>query len=190
MTRFTLCALATTLIAVLPTGASAQTQPAPGAKTQQVSLQAELLKDWTSLKTTMQKIAAEMPADKYGYRPTPGQQTFGERVVHMASANVFFLGLLGGNAPKPAIDPKDPKTATKEAAIKALDDSFDYGIALLKQETDETLRQQIASPPQFLGPSSHARIITFLVGHIWDLYGQMAVYLRLNGLVPPASQRM
>jgi uncharacterized damage-inducible protein DinB len=185
MTRFILCALATTLIAVLPGGASAQT-----AKTQAVSLQAELLKDWTSLKDSMHKIAAEMPADKYGFKPTPGQETFGQRVVHMASANVYFLGLLGGSAPKPAIDSKDPKTAAKDAAIKALDDSFDYGIALLKQETDETLRQAIASPPKFLGPSSHTRIITFLVGHIWDLYGQMAVYLRLNGLVPPASQSM
>jgi uncharacterized damage-inducible protein DinB len=189
-TRSIVCVLALTftLVALQPESGAAQTPQA--SKTAPVSLQAELLKDWTSLKTTMQKIAAEMPADKYTYKPTPGQQTFGERVVHMASANVYFLGLLGGSAPKPAIDSKDPKTATKEAAIKALDESFDYGIAVLKQQTDETLKQGVASPPQFLGPSSHARIMTFLVGHIWDIYGQMAVYLRLNGLVPPMSQKM
>jgi len=157
-----------------------------GAQTPQVSPQAELLKDWSALKTTMHKIAAEMPADKYTFRPTAGQQTFGERTVHVASVNVGILGVLGGSTPKPAID---PKATAKDAALKALDDSFDYGIALLKQETDETLRQPAAAPP-FMGPSSRARIVTFLTGHTWDIYGQMVVYLRLNGLVPPASQRM
>ncbi len=158
------------------------------AQTQNVSLQSELLKDWLDLKTTMHKIAAEMPADKYGFRPTEAQQTFGERTVHIASVNVAILGSLAGTAaPKPMID---PKATTKDAAIKALDDSFDYGAALLKQQTDQTLLQAVASPPKFLGPSSRARIITFLAGHTWDIYGQMVVYLRLNGHVPPASQRM
>jgi uncharacterized damage-inducible protein DinB len=158
-----------------------------GAQTQQAPLQAELLKDWSALKTTMHGIAAEMPAEKYSFRPTEGQQTFGERTVHVASVNVGLLSVRGGKAPKPTID---PKATTKEAALKALDESFDYGAALLKQETDETLRQLVASPPQFMGPSSRARIVTFLAGHTWDIYGQMVVYLRLNGLVPPASRRM
>ena len=157
------------------------------AQTESVSLQAELLKDWTGLKDTMHKIAAEMPADKYNFKATPAQQTFGERTVHVASANVYVLGLLGGTAAKPTID---PKATSKDAALKALDESFDYGTAILKQQTDQTLLQSIASPPKFMGPSSRARVISFLVGHTWDIYGQMAVYLRLNGLVPPASQKM
>jgi uncharacterized damage-inducible protein DinB len=152
-----------------------------------VSLQAEVLKDWSGLKDTMHKIAAEMPADKYSFRPTEAQQTFGERTVHVATANVFFLSLLGGTAPKPTID---PKVTTKEAALKALDDSFDYGVAVLKQQTDQALLQPVASAPKFLGPSSRARIMTFVAGHTWDIYGQMVVYLRLNGHVPPASQKM
>jgi uncharacterized damage-inducible protein DinB len=154
---------------------------------QQVSLQAELLKDWTGLKETMHKIAAEMPADKYGFKATPAQESFGERTVHVATTNVYFLGLLGGTAVKPTID---PKATSRDAAIKALDDSFDYGAAVLKQLTDQTLLQPVASAPKFMGPSSRARIVVFLVGHTWDIYGQMVVYLRLNGLVPPASQRM
>jgi uncharacterized damage-inducible protein DinB len=156
------------------------------AQTQNVSLQAEALKDWTALKDTMHKIAAEMPADKYTFKPTDGQQTFGERVVHVASSNVYFIGLLGGSAPKPTID---SKTTTKDAALKALDDSFDYGIAALKEQTDQTLTQPVAAPPKFLGPSSRTRVMTFLVGHTQDIYGQLAVYLRLNGQVPPASKK-
>lgn len=158
------------------------------AHTQTVSLQAEMLKDWSALKTPMHRIADEMPADKYGFRRTAGQQTFGERTVHIAIVNVAFLSALGETAlPKPTIN---PKATTKDAALKALDDSFDYGIALLKQQSDQTLLQPAGAPPQFLGPSSRARIIGFLVGHTWDIYGQMAVYLRLSGHVPPASQRM
>jgi uncharacterized damage-inducible protein DinB len=157
------------------------------AQTETVSLQAELLKDWTGLKDTMHKIAAEMPAEKYGFKPTDAQQTFGERTVHVATANVYFLSLLGGTVAKPTID---AKATSKDAALKALDDSFDYGAAILKQQTDQTLLQSVTSAPKFMGPSSRARIIAFLTGHTWDLYGQMAVYLRLNGLVPPASQKM
>ena len=153
---------------------------------QSVSLKGEILADWTSLKDTMHKIADEMPADKWTAKPTPPQQTFGERVMHVATANVGFLGGLGGKAPKPTLD---PKVTTKAAALKAMDDSFDYGIALLKEETDQSIVQPVASPPRFLGPSSHARIYSFLVGHAWDIYGQLAVYLRVNGHVPPASQR-
>ena len=166
---------------LLSLSVSGQTQTA------NVSLQAELLKDWTELKETMHKIAAEMPADKYGFTPTSQQQTFGERTVHVATTNVYFLSLFGGTATKPAID---PKATGKDAALRALDDSFDYGAAVLKQQTDQTLLQSLATAPKFMGPSSRARIIAFLVGHTWDIYGQMVVYLRLNGRVPPASQRM
>jgi uncharacterized damage-inducible protein DinB len=181
--RSTLAMFAIGFMSMSQTG-GAQT---PAASAQSASLQAEVLKDWIALKDTMHKITAEMPADKFSFKPTPAQQSFGERVVHVANANVYFLGLLGGNATKPTID---PKATTKEAALKALDDSFDYGAELLKQQTDDTLRQLVASPPKFMGPSTRSRVMTFLVGHTWDAYGQMAVYLRLNGQVPPASQKM
>jgi len=99
------------------------------AQTENVSLQTELLKDWTGLKDTMHKIAAEMPPDKYSFKPTPEQQTFGERTVHVATTNVYFLSLLGGTATKPTID---PKATSKDAALKALigqsqDQSFAVG---------------------------------------------------------------
>ena len=76
---------------------------------------------------------------------------------------------------------------TKAAAMKALADSFDYGTAILKEQTDQTIMRAVNAP--FLGPSSRARVFTFLIGHTWDLYGQLVVYLRLQGHVPPASQR-
>jgi uncharacterized damage-inducible protein DinB len=161
----------------------ATTQP---VKAQTPSLKAEMLKDWADLKATMDKLAAEMPDDKYSSKPTPPQQSFGERIVHIATVNAGVLGSLGGKAAKPNID---AKTTTKAAAIKAMDESFDYGTALLNEQTDQSILAAAAMPPRFLGPSSRARIYTFLIGHTWDIYGQLVVYLRLNGHTPPASQR-
>jgi uncharacterized damage-inducible protein DinB len=174
-------ALASAVVVAAPHSALAQ---APAA----VSLKAEMLKDWSGLKDTMTKIANEMPADKFNAKPTPAQQTFAERVVHIAQVNNRFLGAVGGSAKAPAFDAK-VAGMSKEAAIKAMQDSFDYGTAILNEQTDQTLLQAAAMPPAFLGASTRARLFTFLIGHTWDIYGQMVVYLRLNGGVPPASQR-
>src|SRR5262245_34295522 len=157
----------------------------PAAQT--VPIQADMMKDWTGLKSTMDKIAAAMPEDKFTFKSTPAQRDYGEQIMHVAVANVAFLAGVGGsNATAPKID---PKTTGKAAVIKALDDSFDYGTAVLKDQTDQTMLQAAMKTPSFLGPSTRARIFTTLIGHTWDIYGQMAVYLRLNGIVPPASQR-
>jgi uncharacterized damage-inducible protein DinB len=156
------------------------------AAAQAPSLQAEMLRDWTNLKTTMSRIASEMPEDKFTFKSTPAQRSYGEQILHVATVNARFLGAVGAKTVAPAID---GKATGKAAIIKAMDDSFDYGTAILKEQTDQTMLQAAASPPQFLGPSTRARIFTFLIGHTWDIYGQMAVYLRLNNLVPPASQR-
>jgi uncharacterized damage-inducible protein DinB len=125
-----------------------------------------------------------MPDDKFSFKPTPAQQSFGERVLHVAQVNDRFLKAVGGQAAAPT---PEASATTKEAAIKAMDESFDYGTALLKEQTDQTMLQTVTAP--FIGASSRARVFTFLIGHTWDIYGQFAVYLRLSGHVPPASQR-
>jgi len=154
----------------------------------QVSPKGEILKDWSGLKATMTKLANEMPADKYNAKPTPAQQSFAERVVHVATVNNRFLGAVGGTAKAPALDAA-AAVKSKEAAVKAMEDSFDYGTALLNELNDQTILQAAPMAPNFLGPSTRARIFSFLIGHTWDIYGQLVVYLRLNGGVPPASQR-
>src|SRR5262249_59568145 len=132
--------------------------------------------DWGDLKETMRKIANEMPADKYNFKPTPAQQDFGTRVLHVAQVNTRFIGTLGGKATAPTIT---ASMTSKEASMKAMADSFDYGLELLKEFNDQTMVQAAPMPPQFLGPSTRARIFTFLIGHTWDIYGQLVVYLRL-----------
>ena len=146
-------------------------------------IQSEAAADWVSMKDRIMKIAEAMPEDKFSYRPTGPQRTYGEQILHVAGANIGFLGSLGGNATAPTIN----REATAKAEIvKALADSFDYGTAVINEQSDETMLQLVDA--RFLGESTRARVISFLLGHTWDIYGQMAVYLRLNGVVPPASQ--
>ena len=62
-------------------------------------------------------------------------------------------------------------------------------MALIKEFNDQGMLATAPMAPPFLGPSTRARVVYGLLGHTWDIYGQMAVYLRLSGGVPPASQR-
>jgi hypothetical protein len=151
---------------------------------QGATIKADIVKDLTGLKATMDKIAKEMPEDKYTYKSTPPQRNYAEQVMHIATVNSMLGQMIGGKAAPPAIDAK----ATKKAdVIKAMDDSFDYVLALANEQTDQTMLDTVQA--RFLGPSTRARVFYFVVSHTQDIYGQMAVYLRLNGGVPPASQR-
>ena len=152
------------------------------------SVQDGALQDWTRLKDTMMKIADALPEDKFGFRATPPQRTFGEQILHIAEANVNQMGRLGSKTVPPTIN---MKATAKAEILKALADSFDYGTAALKEQTDQTMVAAATSTPfdRFMGPSTRVRVVYYVIGHTWDIYGQMVVYLRLNGVTPPASQR-
>ncbi len=170
--------LAAAAAAVIATGARPSAQAT-------ASLKGDFLKEWASQKSTLVKIAEAMPAEKFSFKATPAQRDFGGHVMHIAQINVMVLKTLGGTAKEPLIN---DKATSKADTIKAMSESFDYGTALLNEQTDQSMAATIQGPP-WMGPSTRARIIAFLIGHTQDTYGQMVVYLRLNGLVPPASQR-
>ena len=152
---------------------------------QGATLKGDFLQEWAGQKDTLMKIAEAMPENKYSFKPTPAQRDFGGHVMHIAQINMMVFKMLGAKTPAPAIN---EKAATKAEMIKAMSDSFDYGTAILNEQTDQTMAGTVQGPP-WMGPSTRARIIAFLIGHTQDTYGQMVVYLRLNGVTPPASQR-
>jgi uncharacterized damage-inducible protein DinB len=176
--KFTVTAVILTVFVTL----SAQT-------TGVLSLQQGTLRDWTMLKDTMTKVSAAMPADKFTFKPTPPQRNFGEQVLHVAEANVNQMGRLGQKTLQP---PKYDMKETRPAEIlKMLEATFDYGTALLQTQSDMDLLAPAVpwGADRFMGGSSRVRVVYFVMGHTWDIYGQMVVYLRLNGITPPASQR-
>lgn len=153
---------------------------------QSTTIQSDVLKDWTKMKDTMTNIADAMPEDKFGYKPTPAQRSFGEQVMHVAGANVMIIKTLGGKAAAPTID---QKATSKAAILKALADSYDYGTAVLKEQNDQSMLEAVQGP-RFIGTATRARLVWDTIGHAWDEYGAMTVYLRLNNIVPPASRGM
>ena len=155
----------------------------PAAQT--ASIHADFMKDWQGQKDMLVKIAQAMPEDKFSFKATPVERSYGEHVMHIAQINVMVLQTLGAKAAAPQIN---MKATSKADVIKAMSDSFDYGLAILKEQTDQSMVGGVQGPP-WMGFSTRARMFEFLVGHTQDTYGQMVVYLRLNGLVPPASAR-
>jgi hypothetical protein len=183
-----MCALACALVVTAaPKDTLAQSGP----------VVAEVLEDWLDLKKSTLQLAATMPADKYTYKPPfpvqvkgisidTAQENFGRRVLYIAQVNVRFLGILGGKAKAPAIDDTEAMTS-KEASMKALADSFDYGIALLKEQTDQTMLQRINASS--IGAASRVRVFGYLHNHTRQIDGQLALYLLLSGEVLPAVER-
>ena len=146
--------------------------------------QAEVLKDLTNNRETMLKIADAMPEEKFLFKATAAERTYGEQILHVAGGNVALFKMLGAKAAPPTIN---QKATAKADVLKALADSYDFGIAVVKEQNDQSLLQTVAGP-SFRGASSRVRLVNFAIAHAQDIYGQMVVYLRLNGIVPPASR--
>ena len=157
------------------------------------ALSDDLMQDWQRMKQTMMGIANAMPEDRFDYASTPEQRNFGEQILHVAGGNVMLMGFLGAQASGPTIDRRDRRTfgytqTSRDEILQALSDSFDYGEAALAEFDDPALLEQVRGPA-FLGEPTRASLGYFVIGHAWDIYGQLVVYLRLNGIVPPASRR-
>ena len=154
------------------------------------NLTCEIENDWSRNNVMIYGLANAMPEDKYGFKPTPAQQSFGERVLHAAQINLMLLQALGAKAAAPTID---MNATSKAAATAALQKVGEYGVAVIKELGEQGLVARIDSPGPmgfFMGPTvSRQRVLYFLMTHSQDTYGQLVVYVRLNGITPPASRQ-
>ena len=169
--------------------AQAATQKAKAAEsTGAQSPSAEYTEMLKRLSEEVVSAAEAMPADKYGFAPTAGKfdgvRTFGSQVQHIAEANYFFFSGFGlSGAPD---DAKLKALKGKDELVQALKDSFAFA-----QKGIDTITPQNAFTPVGEGKMklSRAGWTTFCLAHSMDHYGQMVEYLRMNGIVPPASQK-
>jgi uncharacterized damage-inducible protein DinB len=136
-------------------------------------------------------LAEAMPAEKYGFKPTEGQfegvRTFGEQVKHVACANYgFFRQIAKQEPPADCADGGPSPARTKDELLAYLRSSFAYADSVLGTMTAANALEPVSGP--YGGPSTRLGIATLAVWHASDHYGQLVVYLRLNGIVPPASR--
>ena len=163
--------LVVSVFAVLGSGiAHAQTaKPDP-------TLRDVLLRQWSDIGEKVVKMAEEFPEDKYEFRPVAGVRTFADNLRHVAFWNGFVAKSARGEKADGKLN-ELPKAEypTKAAVVKALKSSLAEATALLKQEP--------ATPSTKL-----INLWVSFTEHSGEHYGQLVVYYRLNGIVPPASR--
>ena len=128
--------------------------------------------------------AAElMPAEKYNFKPTPEMNTFGHVVMHIMQSNNNLCAKISGT---PAPDLKLAEVDGKDKLVLGLKKSFEFCTTALADETDAKLGEQIAL---FGGKLMPRAVAWIALSDGWnDHYGQLAIYLRLNGILPPTAQ--
>lgn len=128
--------------------------------------------------------ADEMPADKYSYRPTPEQITFGHLMMHVAEANNSLCAFAAGEQPR---EQKVNETDPKDVLTKAVKDSFAYCEQVLAKADDSTLGQAVTIPGGQTATRGSAMLR--MVANWADHYSAASGYLRLNNLLPPSAQK-
>lgn len=181
---------------LLSAGSFAAGQAASAAK---VASPAEAVNAQLSLiEGEMMGAVKAMPAEKYDFAPSvsifvvgqktefPSVRTFAQQATHVAQANYFFFSSVSGL--KPDVDMNAiQKLTTKDEIVAALAASFAFGHKAIDTLTTENAFEVLKSPEP--GLQTRATLATFAVAHAFDHYGQTVEYLRMNGIVPPASAR-
>ena len=168
----------TTMMILGATMAAAQT-PA-GSDT---GYTATVRNSWNSVKRYVAASAEKMPADQYGFKPTPEVRSFGELIGHLANEHYLLCSPLKGEA-NPMAKTDFEKTTSKAELVKAINDSNAYCDAAYAAMTDD---------PKMIKPFSETRRSTAFqtmllnVTHDNEHYGNMITYLRMKGIVPPSS---
>jgi uncharacterized damage-inducible protein DinB len=138
--------------------------------------------------------AEALPADKYDFAPTSGEfkgvRTFGQQVKHVAAVNYMIGGaVLGEKPPVETNEEKGPEALkSKEEMVRFAKDSFAYlhkAVATINRENETNA----ISSPFGGGSATRLGMTASAVSHAMDHYGQMVEYLRMNGIIPPASRR-
>ena len=146
-----------------------------------------LLDNWNDVGRKLIAMAEDFPEEKYDFKPVPAQRSFAEQLLHAANTNYFFTNPVMGLKPPPGEDPKREQYKTKAAVVEFVKKAFADGAAAIKQKGDKGLSDLIVDP--FANQQSRVSDGAWgLLEHSGEHYGQLVVYYRLAGLVPPESR--
>src|SRR5215471_8817145 len=154
-----------------------------------------LLKQWNNIGRKLITMAEDFPSDKYDFKAAPTTRSFADRLIHAAAANYYFTNLANGQKPPSEEEPPRSQFKDKAALIAYVKKSFADGAAAIKAKGDKGLNDPVVDPfaednPENAG-KDQIRLVDLaysLVEHSGECYGQLTVYYRAAGIVPPESR--
>jgi len=155
-------------------------KPAPGASE-------AVLEQWNEIGRKLIAMAEDFPEDKYDYKAAPTAGTFSQRLIHAAHANQFFINAVLGQKMPAMDDPKREQFKSKADVVAFVKKSFADGVAAIKAKGDKGMSDLVVDPFS----NEQTRINDFAYGfveHSGEIYGQLTVYYRTAGMVPPESR--
>jgi uncharacterized damage-inducible protein DinB len=188
MKKVRLLALAIVAVCSLTMSAPAQEmgkkeaapKPAPGPSQ-------AVLEQWNDIGRKLIAMAEDFPEDKYDFKAAPTVRTFAERLIHASHANYFFTNAVLGQKMPSMDDPKREQYKTKADVVAFVKKSFADGAAAIKAKGDKGMSDLVVDPFE----NEQTRISDFAYGfveHSGEIYGQLTVYYRVAGMVPPESR--
>lgn len=180
-------ALASVLVCALSGPLTAQDAP----KTPPPTMASQVGQWFRMIEESFVAAAEAMPDEKWSFAPSGGAfdgvRTFGEQVKHVACANYGFFMEIERKTPPDLCEKGGPDPAkTKAEVLTYLRNSFKYGQDVLSRMTPQNALDPAGG--RYGGESTRLGLSTLAIWHASDHYGQMVVYLRMNGIVPPASR--
>ena len=145
-----------------------------------------VLDTWNDLGRKLTDMAEDFPEDKYDFKPVPAQRSFAEQLLHAAGANYYFTDAVTGAKP-PEGDPKREQYKTKADVVAFVKKSFVDGAAVIKAKGDRGMSDVVKDP--FGQQQLRVGDLAYgFIEHLGEHYGQLVVYYRVSGLVPPESR--
>jgi hypothetical protein len=172
----------TLLVAVVAVVSAAQQTPTP-PKT--FTLSGEMLRGYQNVQQSLVEAAEKMPEAQYNFRPTPDIKPFGQLVGHIALAQFGTCAMVKGE-PNPRKDEREEASRTKVESVALLKASAAYCDPMVSGLTETTMTELT---PVGQNRAAKGLLPASLVTHGMEMYGTMAVYLRLKGIVPPTTER-
>jgi len=145
-----------------------------------------VLDSWNEIGRKLTAMAEDFPEDKYDFKPTPQQRSFAEQLLHAAGSCYYFTNPVMGQKPPAGEDPKRDQYKSKADIVAFVKKSFADGAAALQSKGEKGLTTEVVYFPQ--QKSRVLDIANGIIEHSGEHYGQLVVYYRLAGLVPPESR--
>jgi uncharacterized damage-inducible protein DinB len=146
---------------------------------------AAVLASWNEIGRKLIAMAEDFPEDKYDFKPTPAQKSFAEQLLHVAGSNDLFTDVARGK--EPTDDESREHFKTKADVVAYVKKSFADGAAMIQQKGDSGMLAMVVSAES--GRTVPLQGVVYdVIEHGGEHYGQLVVYYRVAGLVPPESR--